>query len=156
LRPIQMSLAWLQSRRLAPMLACVLRDQGPLRTLEAAPPQKATVGITPHGLMPAQSRSSPDSSSPRIAGTAETFPKPKKPARLRWRASYAVTKSRGALGAIRDCQEGTRRWLTKCRLVGCTFRTRAGQVGFREAPDAFFNEPLIDFGDLLTAWVHIL
>jgi hypothetical protein len=41
LRPIQTSLAWLQSRRLAPpSLACVLRDQGPLRALEAAPPPK--------------------------------------------------------------------------------------------------------------------
>jgi hypothetical protein len=38
---------------------------------------------------------------------------PKKPARLSWRTSYAVTNSRGALGAIRDCREDTELRLTK-------------------------------------------
>ena len=45
LRPIQTDLAWLKSRRLvgAPS-ACVLRDQGSLRALEAAPPTKTRHG----------------------------------------------------------------------------------------------------------------
>jgi len=48
----------------APSLACVLRDQGSLRALEAAPPppqDKGHAGVTPHGLMPGLSRSSQDS-----------------------------------------------------------------------------------------------
>jgi len=51
-----------------PSLACVLRDQGPPRTLEAAPPpkNKGHAGVTPHGLMPGLSRSSQDSVAAKI------------------------------------------------------------------------------------------
>jgi hypothetical protein len=45
---------------------------------------------------------------------------------LSWRASYAVTKSRRALGAIRDCHEDTELRLTKCRMASDPFYTGAG------------------------------
>jgi hypothetical protein len=79
------------------------------------PQDKDRAGVTPHGLMPGPSRSSQDSVTAKTtANQPRRFRNQKKPARLSWRASYAVTKSRGALGAIRDCHEDTELRLTKC------------------------------------------
>lgn len=73
LRPIQTSLAWPAVAQIGPQFACVLRDQGPLRTLEAAPPPKtkATRVVTLHGLMPGRFRSSQDSVAAKLPTSQE-------------------------------------------------------------------------------------
>ena len=55
LRPMQMSLAWLQSRRLAPEFSLRTARSGAASYPRGGPAPKTTAGITPHGLMPAQS-----------------------------------------------------------------------------------------------------
>lgn len=127
LRTSQTSLAWLQSRRLA-------APQYGLRTARSGVASCPRSGPALHNTSPfprqrprGRYAAWPDAGTvPLLARfrrrrynceAIETFPKPKKPVGLSRRASYAVTKSSRALGAIRDCREDTEQRLKKCRCL---------------------------------------